>query len=207
MFVFLKINTRFLIGFFLVIFSFFFFSFFNFVFALAETKVLSFKITEYEFWQKLSNNSYFVTGDQDTFIWTEESFSGDISLHVDIEGDAENCEGVIILCGGGKGFSKHGLIFNIAHDFQSIRTYTFFSGMKYLVRGDRSVNFLKQKHKMSIKIVGNEALLFLDEEKILKTELPANMRREGKIGLYKYKKRPEVTYSNIVLELEGKIEN
>lgn len=169
----------------------------------AEWKPLRFRIPSSGLWQQPEENSYTATGSVETFAWSDVEISGDFALSVDIESSAINGEGVIIVYGNGSYFSKGCLIFNISHDYQAIRADTIdYRQVKWLAKNQGYLNFQNQKYTMTIEVSGEQASLFINGKKTLSAKLPHEIKRQGRIGLYKYHERPSVTFSNIVLNAE-----
>ena len=148
---------------------------------------------------KVSNEKYTAIGNEDTFAWSEKIIEGDVVISVDIESNHKNGEGVIVVYGKGIKWSQGCLIFNITSDIQSIRAHTPYEGVEFLCESKKHMKFLDHKFTMLIEIISDKATMYVDKEKIVSTFLPHNIRRKGRVGLFKYWERPEVSYSNIVI--------
>jgi len=164
-----------------------------------QTRKLSFDISNPSLWY-VSDERYTATGSEDTFAWSEKVIDGDVTIYVDIESNHENGEGVIIVYGDGIKWSHGCLIFNITSNSQSIRAHTVYEGVQHLIETKKHIELTNHIVIMKIEIIGDKAALYVDGEKIASTFLPHDIRKIGRVGLHKYRERPAVIFSNIVIE-------
>lgn len=148
-------------------------------------------------WRENPDGVFNVIGSQDTIAWSEEAFEGDLEFSVEAESTDPSGEANIILYGNGRGFSKGCLIFTIAHDHQKIVSDTGYEGGTFLFTQFGVVKFEGQKHTILITIHNRKASLYLDDDLITSIFLDEQINSSGRIGLYKYWERPEMTFSNI----------
>jgi hypothetical protein len=168
------------------------------------SKIVSFDITSPLLW-KVSDERYTAIGTEDTFAWSEEIIEGDVIISANIESNHENGEGVIIVYGDGVNWSPGCLIFNITSNNQSIRAHTVYEGVKFLRDGRKHLEFINHVFAVKIEILGDKTTVYVDGEKILSTFLPKYIKRKGRVGLFKYWERPDVTFSNIVIECKREV--
>ncbi|MDP1624752.1 MAG: hypothetical protein Q8L64_03175 [bacterium] len=151
-------------------------------------------------WTKTSDNSYTATGTSwDTFAWTEETYSGNLMLSFSMDiiyGNANSGGGCIIVFGDGTGWSEGTLIFCINGEYQAIQTDSVYDDTVFLASSDLSLTN-KRTYAFTIEILGSNASLYLDGEKIISTALPSQINRSGRIGLYKYSEIPKVTFYKV----------
>lgn len=159
-----------------------------------------------KYWSRSADNSYTAIGmEEDTFIWTEETFEGDLSLSFDMEilyGNNESGGGCILVFGNGVEWSKGTLIFCVNGAYQAIQVDTVYESIGFL--DDTNIS-LQDDHTYSftIEIVGDKASLYLEDEEIVSVSLPTHVNRNGQIGLYKYWAVPEVTISDIKVKVSS----
>jgi hypothetical protein len=164
---------------------------------LSDWRTVSFTLPDDQLWRENPDGIFNVIGSQDTIAWSEETFEGDLELTVDAESLDPSGEVNIILYGNGRGFSTGCLIFTIAHEHQKIVSDTSYEGGTFLFTQFGLVKFEGQKHTIMITIQDRKASLYLDGEQITSIFLSDRINSSGRIGLYKYWERPEMTFSNI----------
>lgn len=151
-------------------------------------------------WTKTSDNSYTAAGTGwDTFAWTEETYSGNLVLSFAMDiiyGNANSGGGCIIVFGDGLGWSEGTLIFCINGEYQTIQANSVYDDAAFLASSDLSLTN-NRTYAFTIEILGSNASLYLDGEKITSTALPSQINRSGQIGLYKYSEIPEVTFYEV----------
>lgn len=151
-------------------------------------------------WTKTSDNSYTAAGTGwDTFAWTEETYSGNLMLSFAMDiiyGNANSGGGCIIVFGDGLGWSEGALIFCINGEYQAIQTNSVYDDAVFLASSDLSLTN-NRTYAFTIEILGSNASLYLDGEKIISTALPSQINSSGQLGLYKYSEIPEVTFYNV----------
>lgn len=156
-----------------------------------------------EYWEQSLENGYTAKGGQDTFIWTDEVYEGNLALSFDLEivsSESEPGGGGVIVFGDGREWSKGVLVFFINAEYQSIHADTIFGDQDDLAHNTISLEN-NRTYSFTIEILDDKALLFLDGEKIVSATLPTRINRSGQIGLYKYWAVPEVTFSNIEVKV------
>lgn len=157
-------------------------------------------------WTKTSDNSYTAKGTSwDTFAWTDETYSGDLLLSFGMDiiyGNANSGGGCIVVFGDGSGWSEGTLIFCINGEYQAIQTNSVYDNAVFLASSNLSLKN-NRTYAFTIEILGSDASLYLDGEKIISTALPSQINRSGRIGLYKYSEIPEVTFYEVrFMEIE-----
>ncbi len=164
---------------------------------MSEWRALNITLPGDGFWRETGPGVYTATGSTDTFAWSQQSFSGDLDLTLDIESPSENGEANIVVYGNGGGFSDGALIFTIANDLQQIVVDTIYDGGTKKFVQLKLVNFDSQVHTIRISILARKASLYLDGNLLASVFLDDGINTTGKIGLLKYWERPEVSFSNV----------
>lgn len=71
-----------------------------------------------------------------------------------------------------------------------------------LAERKQSMNFIDHTYLMTIVISDNKATLYADGEYLVSATLHDGINRQGKVGLYKYWGRPDVTYANVKVQTD-----
>lgn len=173
--------------------------------AYAEPRDLVFTMPDGN-WRRTQNNTYTATGFTDTHAWSKEIFQGDLSITTEIESNHPSGEAVIIVYGDGKNpWARGSLIFTIAHDSQSIKVPMNSAGaVRYLARRTRTMNFQNTTYRLTITIIGSRVEMFVNDEKLFSAYLPTDIRKKGKIGIYKHSTRPKVAFSQVSIDTTPK---
>ena len=143
--------------------------------------------------------SFTAIGSKDTFVWSQEIFTGDVEISMDIESPVSFAAANIVVYGNGGSLTTGNLIFSIASDLQAISADSIYEGAggRFLFSSWTSLDFVGQKHSILISILDRRAKLFLDGEEIGSVFVPGDSNTSGKIGLLKYWETGEITFSNI----------
>ncbi len=153
-------------------------------------------------WNKEAGR-YTAIGYIDTIAWSEEKYTGDIEISLDIESppDIESSKdyaaAFIIVYGNGITQSSGNLIFNVANDILSIVEGSIYDDNDYTFIAGSDVNFIGEKHTVLINIIDRKATLFVDGVEIGSVFLKDTTDTGGKIGLWKYWEIEEIIFSNI----------
>lgn len=134
-----------------------------------------------------------------TIAWSDETFDGDLEFLVDVSSTKRTGEANIVIYGDGEGLAPGCLIFSVANDYQKIMADSVYDTGTFLGDTMMAVDFGEQaeEHTIGIRIAGQMAVLSLDGTDIISAELDEGVTRTGRIGLYKYCARPDVTFSNV----------
>ena len=163
---------------------------------------VAFRIPSGNLWRQ-ADGSYTAVGSKDTIAWSEEVYEGDLELSVDVESPSADGGVDIIVYGDGQGFSRGILIFTVANDGQWIAADTLYQGARFLTTAGSGVYFDGQRHTLGIRIADRQAALTWDGREIVSTFLGDEINSTGRIGLYKYWERPEMTFSNVRVRVPG----
>jgi hypothetical protein len=150
-------------------------------------------------WNKEAGR-YTAIGLNDTIAWSEEKYTGDIEISLDIEtsnSSNDYAAAYIIVYGNGITMSSGNLIFNIANDILAIVEGSIYDDNDYTFLTFSDVNFVGEKHTVLINIIDRKATLFVDGVKIGSVFLKDTTDTGGKIGLLKYWEIEEIIFSNI----------
>jgi hypothetical protein len=164
---------------------------------MAGWQVVDFQVARDELWQKSDEGSYKAIGTKDTFAWTDEIYQGNLEISMDVFSPDSYGEASVLIYGDGRGMSSGTLILSIANDLQKISYDSVYASNNVLYEKTDTVRFGDQPHTILIKIIDRQVTLFLDGKQIASLFLDDHINTEGKIGLYKYWERPEITFSNI----------
>lgn len=150
-------------------------------------------------WSEPSDGAYEARGAADTVIWSEETVDGDFELEVEISSPSSQGEALVIIYGDGESMAAGCLVFGVASDYQKIMADTVYEDGSVLGFSERIVDFggSKQSHLMGIRIADRKATLTLDGTDVATAVLSDEVSSGGRVGLYKYAGRPDVTFSNV----------
>jgi hypothetical protein len=163
---------------------------------LSGAGTLAFEIPDDNLW-RVENGRYIATGSKDTYAWSEEQFSGNIEISMDIESSNEPSAANIIVYGNGTSLSEGNLIFTVATDLQAVLVNSIYGDGNYLFSSLNTLDFKDQTHTVLIKIIDRKATMYIDDEKITSVYLDDNINTSGYIGLLKYWEIEDITFSNI----------
>lgn len=170
-----------------------------------DWRAVAFKVPTGPLWKTPGEGAYTAIGAADTIAWSDETFEGDLELLVDVSSTKRTGEANIVIYGDGEGLAPGCLIFSVANDYQKIMADTVYDTGTYLGDTMMTVDFGEQAevHTIGIRIAGQTAVLSLDGTEIISAELDQDLARTGRIGLYKYCARPDVTFSNVRVRTAG----
>jgi len=137
----------------------------------------------------------------DTIVWSEDIFSGDIELSLELESSNSFTGASVILFGNGGSLASGNLIFTIVSDQQGIIADSIYDNGHWLSGSVNSLNFIDQKHTVLISVIDRKASLFVDGVEIGTVFLDENINTSGKIGLLKYWEIHDISFSNIHLRV------
>ena len=161
-----------------------------------DWKTLEFIIPGNGLWQT-EEGKYTAIGSVETIAWSEERYTGDIEISLDIESPNAFAAANIILYGNGISLSSGNLIFTVASDILAIVEGSIYDENDYTYMSFPTINFVGEKHTVLIKVVDRRATLYVDGVEISSVLLKDTTDTEGKIGLLKYWEIDEITFSNI----------
>jgi hypothetical protein len=147
---------------------------------------IGFEIPDDVRWEKIADNAYSVSGDEDTFAWSKQMFRGDLEFSADVESDfAGYGEAMVLIYGDGKGWSPGSLIFNITGYWQAIRAHSVYDPeVEWLVQNERHLDFAnRSRYRMTIRVTADSASLFVDDELVASTPMLPRYNREGYVAL------------------------
>ena len=162
---------------------------------------IAFNVPNNNLWNRSSDGSYTVSGNEDTIAWSDMIVEGDLELTFDIQFQGADGEGDIIIYGNGVGLSDEQLFLGFGPVQSKIMAGTPYDS-RYLDdiwMMDVDVN---KKHSIIIRIVDRKASLFFDSVEILSAFIPEDINTSGRIGIYKYHGEGKdfgATYSNFRL--------
>ena len=167
--------------------------------------LIDFVIPDDLLWEKTASNAYSISGKEDTFAWSKQAVKGDFELSADVESDFANYgEAMVVVYGDGNGWTPGCLIFNITGYWQSIRAHSIYDPeVEWVVQNEEKLDFAnRNRYRMTIRVVGDEASLFVDDRLVASTPMLAQFNREGYFALVKYGGSAPVSFTNIVFETE-----
>lgn len=146
---------------------------------------IAFNIPDNGLWDRTSDGSYTVTGNEDTIAWSDIIVEGYIELIFDIVFQSPNGEGGIIIYGNGIGLSDEQLFFGFGPVHSKIMAGTPYD-TRYLEDAWMKDVDVNKKHSIMIRIANRNARLFFDSVQILSALIPEDVNTSGRIGIYKY---------------------
>ncbi len=147
-------------------------------------------------WQK-EGGKYTAIGSVETIAWSDEKYTGDIEISLDIESPNAFAAANIIVYGNGFTISPGNVIFTVANDILAIVEGSIYNEEDYTYMSFPALNFVEEKHTVLINIIDRRATLYVDGVEISSVFLTETVDNEGKIGLLKYWEIDEITFSNI----------
>jgi hypothetical protein len=163
---------------------------------------LVFVISDDHLWQKPVADTYSVWGQEDTFAWSQRAVKGDFEFRADVESDFANYgEAMVVVYGDGEGWTPGCLVFNITGYWQAIRAHSIYDpDVEWLVRNEEQLDLTKgDRFRMTIRIAGEQASLFVDDRLVASTPMLPGLNREGYLALVKYGGSAPVSFANLVL--------
>jgi hypothetical protein len=157
---------------------------------------VAFRIPSGNLWRQ-ADGSYTAVGSKDTMAWSEEVYEGDLELSVDVESPGAGGGPTVLVYGDGQGFSPGVLIFAVANDYQWIAADTVYDEARFLAVAELGMSSDDQAHTLGIRVADGRATLSWDGREIVSAFLGDDINSTGRIGLYKYWERPEMTFSNV----------
>jgi hypothetical protein len=167
---------------------------------LSEWKTPIFLIPDNGLWHQ-EGGKYTAIGSEDTIAWSEETYTGDIEISLEIESFNDYAGANIIVYGNGISLSSRNLIFTVG-DMLAIVEGSIYQEDDYTYVEPSGLFPFGGKHTAMINIKDRRATLFVDGVEISSVFLKDTTDTEGKIGLLKYWEFDEVTFSNI--QVKGK---
>ena len=164
---------------------------------------VDFVIPDEQLWEKTADNAYSISGEEDTFAWSKQVVGGDFEFSADVESDfASYGEAMVVVYGDGEGWTPGCLIFNITGYWQSIRAHSIYDPeVEWVVKNEEKLDFAdRNRYRMTIRVAGAEASLFVDDSLVASTPMLPHFNREGYLALVKYGGSAAVTFSNIVFK-------
>ncbi|MDX1314923.1 MAG: hypothetical protein R3356_05425, partial [Eudoraea sp.] len=161
-----------------------------------DWKTPAFTIPGNGLWKE-DNGKYTAIGSVETIAWSEEKYSGDIEISMEIESSNAFAAANIVVYGNGFTLSSGNLIFTVANDILAIVEGSIYEENDYSYTAFSGPNFVQEKHTVLVKVVDRKATLFVDSVEISSVFLKDSTDNEGKIGLLKYWEIDEITFSNI----------
>ena len=164
---------------------------------------IDFTVPNDRLWEKTASNAYSISGEEDTFAWSKQIIKGDFEFSADVESDFANYgEAMVVVYGNGKGWTPGCLIFNITGYWQSIRANSIYDPQaQWVVHNEERLDFAdRNRYRMTIRVVGDEASLFVDDRLVASTPMLPQFNREGYFALVKWGGSAPVSFSNIVFE-------
>ena len=164
---------------------------------------IHFVIRDDHLWEKTAGNAYSISGKEDTFAWSKQAVKGDFEFSADVESDFANYgEAMVVVYGDGKGWTPGCLIFNITGYWQSIRAHSIYDPeAEWVVQNEEQLDFANRNHyRMTIRVAGDEASLFVDDRLVASTPMFPEFNREGYFALVKYGGSAPVIFTNIVFK-------
>ena len=164
---------------------------------------IDFVIHDDRLWEKTASNAYSISGTEDTFAWSKQAIKGDFEFSADVESDFANYgEAMVVVYGDGKGWTPGCLIFNITGYWQSIRAHSIYDPQtEWVVQNEEKLDFAnRNRYRMTIRVVGDEASLFVDGRLVASTPMLPHFNREGYLALVKWGGSAPVSFTNIVFE-------
>jgi len=162
---------------------------------------LEFMIPNAQLWEATEDGRYTAVdqNNDDAFAWSAAIFEGDLSLSFDLEGPSNQTEGCIIIYGSGYWHSEGSLLFCISSEWYVLNKHSaYHDGEYFLTYAESNLNFSANSYSVTVEIIGDTAALYVDGIKVLATFFDLDeISRQGRIGLYKFWERPEVTFSNL----------
>lgn len=161
---------------------------------------IEFVIPDDRLWEKTADNAYTVSGQDDTFAWSQQVVSGDFEFSADVESDfAYYGEAMVVVYGDGKGWTPGCLIFNVTGYWQSIRAHSIYDpAVEWVARNEELLDLASHHpYRMTIRVAGDQASLFVDGRMVASAPMSSGLNREGYIALVKYGGSAPVTFSNL----------
>jgi hypothetical protein len=167
--------------------------------------LIDFVILDDRLWEKTASNAYSISGKEDTFAWSKQAIKGDFEFSADVESDFANYgEAMVVVYGDGKGWTPGCLIFNITGYWQSIRAHSIYDPeTEWVVHNEEQLDFAnRNRYRMTIRVVGDEASLFVDDRLVASTPMLPQFNREGYLALVKWGGSDPVSFTNIVFDTQ-----
>lgn len=163
----------------------------------------TFNLPDDGLWREPEIGTYTATGYRDTLAWSRESFSGDVEITLDVDSPHAEGEATLVLFGDGRGFAPGVLAFVVSAEFHRIIADTIFEGGNILYEELQPVRFEGEVHAMRVTVIDRQASLYLDGASLASVSLDDTIGSSGRIGLFKFSSRPQVSFSNVrVRELD-----
>jgi len=155
-------------------------------------------------WQEAPGGVYSASGGEDSFAWSEQPVQGDLTFSAEIKSDWGNYgEAMVVVYGDGQGWSPGCLIFSITGYWQSIRAHSIYDPeIEWLAVREEMLDLGSERHRMTVRIAGDEASLYLDERLLLSAPLCPRCNHQGYIALAKYGGSAPASYRDITVETQ-----
>lgn len=148
---------------------------------------------------------YEATGSKDTIAWSDDVFTGDLEVSLQVDSSSAFSAANIILYGNGLSLAPGTLIFTIASDQQSILADSIYDNGTYLFTSMGSLPFGEKSHTVLISVIDMKATLSVDGVETASVSLDDNINTSGRIGLLKYWEIDDVTFSSIQVRDSGAV--
>jgi hypothetical protein len=169
----------------------------------SDWRQLSFLISNPQLWEQSGDNRYTALGQNevDAFAWSTETFTGDVTINLDLARPQIQSDGCVIIYGDGQEHSYGSLIFCVDWDGFGLEKHTIYHEGENILAWNFSDNNAVKVHSLTIEIIDDLATMYVNGEKVLSSSFDSKeIDRSGRIGLYKKWFVEEITFSNIQIK-------